>query len=130
MKEFVNLVYHDINQQYAIPSALSSLFLTVASFHPTEFENNLFADEEYGWFYDSILNTREYKRSSLNNLKNMIEEDDPLSNLSLDEVDIEEPWENEFGKIMFPGDPSADPANTYNCRCSMSAKVIGFKKVR
>ena len=46
------------------------------------------------------------------------------------EVDIDEPWENEFGKIMFPGDPSADPANTYNCRCSMSARVIGFKKVR
>lgn len=45
------------------------------------------------------------------------------------EVDIDEPWENEFGKIMFPGDPSADPANTYNCRCSMAAKVIGFKKV-
>ena len=46
------------------------------------------------------------------------------------EVDIDEPWENEFGEIMFPGDPSADPANTYNCRCSMRAKVIGFKKVR
>lgn len=46
------------------------------------------------------------------------------------EVDIDEPWENEFGKIMFPGDPSADSANTYNCRCSMAAKVIGFKKVR
>ena len=46
------------------------------------------------------------------------------------EVDIHEPWVNDFGEIMFPGDPSADPANTYNCRCSMSAKVIGFKKVR
>ena len=46
------------------------------------------------------------------------------------EVDVDEPWVNEFGEIMFPGDPSADPANTYNCRCSMSAKVIGFKKVR
>lgn len=46
------------------------------------------------------------------------------------EVDIDEPWVNEFGEIMYPGDPSADPANTYNCRCSMSAKVIGFKKVR
>ena len=45
------------------------------------------------------------------------------------EVDVDEPWENEFGEIMFPGDPSADPANTYNCRCSMSAHVIGFKKV-
>ena len=46
------------------------------------------------------------------------------------EVDIDEPWVNECGEIMFPGDPSADPANTYNCRCSMSAHVIGFKKVR
>lgn len=46
------------------------------------------------------------------------------------EVDVDEPWVNEFGEIMFPGDPAADPANTYNCRCSMSAKVIGFKKVR
>ena len=46
------------------------------------------------------------------------------------EVDVDEPWVNDFGKIMFPGDPSADPANTYNCRCSMRAKVIGFKKVR
>ena len=46
------------------------------------------------------------------------------------EVDIDEPWVNDFGEIMFPGDPSADPANTYNCRCSMSAHVIGFKKVR
>ena len=46
------------------------------------------------------------------------------------EVDVDEPWVNDFGEIMFPGDPSADPANTYNCRCSMRAKVIGFKKVR
>ena len=44
------------------------------------------------------------------------------------EVDIDEPWVNEFGEIMYPGDPSADPANTYNCRCSMAAKFIGFKK--
>lgn len=46
------------------------------------------------------------------------------------EVDIDEPWVNKFGKIMFPGDPSADPANTYNCRCSMRSIVKGFKKVR
>ena len=46
------------------------------------------------------------------------------------EVGVDEPWHNEFGDIMFPGDPSADPANTYNCRCAMAAKVIGFKKVR
>src|SRR5574344_784307 len=46
------------------------------------------------------------------------------------EVDIDEPWVNDFGEIMYPGDPSTDPANTYNCRCSMSAKVIGFKRAR
>ena len=46
------------------------------------------------------------------------------------EVGVNEPWHNEFGDIMFPGDPYADPANTYNCRCAMAAKVIGFKKVQ
>ena len=46
------------------------------------------------------------------------------------EVDIDEPWVNELGEIMYPGDPSADPANTYNCRCSMRSVVKGFKKVR
>ena len=46
------------------------------------------------------------------------------------EVGVDEPWHNEFGDIMYPGDPSAAPSNTYNCRCSMRAKVIGFKKVR
>lgn len=42
--------------------------------------------------------------------------------------DREDPFENAVGKIMFPGDPSADGANVYNCRCSMAAKVIGFAK--
>lgn len=42
---------------------------------------------------------------------------------------IDKPFQNDFGDIMYPGDPSADPSNTYNCRCSMAAKVIGFKKV-
>ena len=43
------------------------------------------------------------------------------------EVDLDEPWENEYGEIMYPGDPSADPANVYNCRCSIRAIVAGFK---
>lgn len=42
------------------------------------------------------------------------------------EVDVDEPWENEYGEIMEPGDPSADPANVYNCRCTMRAVVKGF----
>ena len=43
---------------------------------------------------------------------------------------IDKPFENAIGKIMFPGDPSADGANVYNCRCTLISKVKGFKKVR
>lgn len=45
-------------------------------------------------------------------------------------VDINKPFKNAVGDIMFPGDPSADGANVYNCRCSMSAVIKGFKKVK
>ena len=45
-------------------------------------------------------------------------------------VDIDEPFVNEMGEIMYPGDPHAQPSNTWNCRCSMVAVVKGFKKVR
>lgn len=34
-------------------------------------------------------------------------------------VETDEPFENEFGAIMFPGDPDADGANIYNCRCTL-----------
>lgn len=33
-------------------------------------------------------------------------------------------------RIMYPGDPEAHPANVYNCRCTIAAKVIGFNKVQ
>lgn len=42
-------------------------------------------------------------------------------------VDNDEPFENEFGKIMFPGDPEAAPANIYNCRCTLLAAIEGFE---
>ncbi len=45
-------------------------------------------------------------------------------------VDIDDPFVNEMGEIMYPGDPHAHPSNTWRCRCSMRAKVMGFKKVR
>jgi SPP1 gp7 family putative phage head morphogenesis protein len=44
------------------------------------------------------------------------------------EVDIDEPFENDYGEIMFPGDPDADPGNVYNCRCTMTTKIIGFMR--
>ena len=45
-------------------------------------------------------------------------------------ADVDENFENAIGLIKYPGDPSADGANVYNCRCTIAAKVIGFKKVR
>ena len=45
-------------------------------------------------------------------------------------VDVDKPFVNSMGEIMFPGDPSADGANVYNCRCTLVSKVKGFKKVR
>lgn len=44
------------------------------------------------------------------------------------EREIDEPFENSLGRIMYPGDPDAEPANVYNCRCTMHTKVIGFRR--
>ena len=38
---------------------------------------------------------------------------------------IERPFQSELGEIMYPGDPSAAPANVYNCRCTLIADVEG-----
>ena len=32
--------------------------------------------------------------------------------------------------LMYPGDPSGRPEEVYNCRCTIAAKVNGFKKVQ
>ena len=42
----------------------------------------------------------------------------------------DKPFENSVGKIMYPGDPSAAPANIYSCRCAIGYKVTGFKKAQ
>ena len=44
--------------------------------------------------------------------------------------DRDKPFENSVGKIMYPGDPSADAANVYNCRCKIGYEILGFKKLR
>ena len=40
---------------------------------------------------------------------------------------IDEPFSN---GLMYPGDPDGDPSEVYNCRCSLTVVVKGFKKVR
>ena len=37
----------------------------------------------------------------------------------------DKPFQSILGDIMFPGDPSAAPANVYNCRCTLIAEVEG-----
>jgi len=45
------------------------------------------------------------------------------------ERDIDEPFKNSLGEIMYPGDPDADPANVYNCRCTLITRILGFGEV-
>lgn len=40
-------------------------------------------------------------------------------------VPVDEPFENEVGKIMYPGDPDADGENIWNCRCTMISSIKG-----
>lgn len=37
---------------------------------------------------------------------------------------LDKPFNSENGKIMYPGDPTADPAEVYNCRC----RIVGRTK--
>ncbi len=40
-------------------------------------------------------------------------------------AEVDEPFQSSLGPIMYPGDPDADPANVYNCRCTL---VYVYKK--
>lgn len=40
---------------------------------------------------------------------------------------VDKPFKNDIGKIMYPGDPNADGANLYNCRCTLLTVVKGYE---
>lgn len=41
------------------------------------------------------------------------------SDLDGQTAEIDEPFDSILGEIMYPGDPSADDANVWNCRCAL-----------
>lgn len=41
-------------------------------------------------------------------------------------IQLGEYFETENGPIRWPGDPLADPAETWNCRCRADGRVVGF----
>lgn len=49
---------------------------------------------------------------------------DAHADLDEQEREVDEPFDSELGAIMYPGDPSADPANVYNCRCRLRYKIV------
>ena len=42
-------------------------------------------------------------------------------------AEIDEPFDSILGPIMFPGDPDAEPANVYNCRCTLEEVPAGHQ---
>ena len=41
--------------------------------------------------------------------------------------DVDKPFESMLGDILFPGDPDADPANVWNCRCALGYEYPEYK---
>lgn len=43
-------------------------------------------------------------------------------------VDLDQPFKNSVGEIMYPCDPDADPENIYNCRCTMITSIKKYPR--
>jgi uncharacterized protein with gpF-like domain len=41
-------------------------------------------------------------------------------------AEVDRLFNSPLGEILFPGDPDANPANVYNCRCCLGYKYPGF----
>lgn len=54
---------------------------------------------------------------------------DAHAELDGESVDIDQPFENSIGKIMYPCDPDCpDGENVYNCRCTMITSIKKYPK--
>lgn len=42
--------------------------------------------------------------------------------------EVNEPFDSELGPIMYPGDPAADDANVWNCRCTLGYEYKEYPK--
>ena len=42
-------------------------------------------------------------------------------------IPVDDYFENALGKIKAPGDPTAKPANFWNCRCGLASEIEGFE---
>lgn len=47
--------------------------------------------------------------------------------LDNEEKPVDKPFENDLGKIMCPGDPTAAPGNVYNCRCALGRRYLEYQ---
>ena len=52
---------------------------------------------------------------------------DSHAELNGQKADINEPFHSSLGDIMYPGDPSAEPSNFYNCRCTLIYDIQKFE---
>lgn len=43
-------------------------------------------------------------------------------------VPVDQPFEVDGYEIMYPGDPDADAEMVYNCRCTMTTRIIGYER--
>lgn len=53
---------------------------------------------------------------------------DAHADLDGQSVDVDKKFESALGKIEYPGDPTANPANVYNCRCTLIGGIKGFTR--
>ena len=90
----------------------------------TEAENKGRQDSYERAVKDGIVMKREWIATNDNRVRHWHAELDGVL------AEVDEAFENGYGKIMFPGDHNAHPANVYNCRCTLVAKVNGFKKAQ